>query len=387
MPEGLSENLIALVRSGIKNKKEQIDFGTLDLELLTKFASAHQVCYLVYSALIKCGADKSDPKIKSLFLSASRELLHSEHQSQAADKITEALTQSGIDFMPLKGYTLKQIYPERAMRVMGDIDILTDVAQYPKVSAVMDSLGYAFVCESDHEYIYKKDGVVIEFHKRLIPSYNEDFYEYFGDGLSRAAKTDSGRYAMSAEDTFIYLFLHFAKHYRDGGIGIKHVCDLYLYLERENPDRAKIEKALGSVGLSEFYKNILDMLGAWFDEKAQTDKTRHITQVIIMSGAFGRHREKVYAQALRAAANRQGRIISRVFPPVSVMKIKYKYLEKAPFLLPFAWVLRIFAAVIKKPNKLGRMFSEQVKVTGDDVTDYKNALLYVGLSFDKRKDK
>ena len=34
---------------------------------------------------------------------------------------------------------------------------------------------------------------------------------------------------MSAEDEMIYIFTHYAKHYRAAGVGIKHILDLWVY--------------------------------------------------------------------------------------------------------------------------------------------------------------
>ena len=58
---------------------------------------------------------------------------------------------------------------------------------------------------------------------------------------------------MTPEDEFIYLFTHFAKHYRDGGIGCRYVVDLWVFL-RNNPtmDPEKIKRELDKLQLREF---------------------------------------------------------------------------------------------------------------------------------------
>ena len=93
----------------------------------------------------------------------------------------------------------------------------------------MQKLGYAEKVESNHEYIWHKAGSYIELHKRLIPTYNKDYYSYFGDGWRLAKLKDGTRFSMTDEDQMVYLFTHYAKHYRDAGIGIRHIVDLWVY--------------------------------------------------------------------------------------------------------------------------------------------------------------
>ncbi len=96
----------------------------------------------------------------------------------------------------------------------------------------MNRLGYLPGVESNHEYVWdKKNMLHVELHKMLIPSYNKDYYAYFGDGWRLAKKYDGSEFKMSDEDTFVYIFTHFAKHYRDAGIGIRHITDIYVYLK------------------------------------------------------------------------------------------------------------------------------------------------------------
>jgi len=52
----------------------------------------------------------------------------------------------------------------------------------------MADLGYEELYESDHELVWNHDLMRIELHKRLIPSYNKDYYQYYGDGWQLAKK-------------------------------------------------------------------------------------------------------------------------------------------------------------------------------------------------------
>lgn len=383
MDKQFVDSLTVIVRNAVKGSLEN---ARPDLDRLLKISAMHHISCLVYTGAVAAEIDKNAPQMKQMFIAANRDILIHEIQLQELSKIKEALQKSGVDYMLLKGCILKNMYPSPDMRVMSDADIL--IRQYDKIADIMQKLGYTLSCESDHEYIWKKEGrLVIEFHKRLIPSYNSDYYAYFGDGFERAFKKESGafEYQFTDEDGFIYLFTHFAKHYRDGGIGIKHLTDLYVYLKHfQKLDMQYIENELKKLSLYEFYRNILDTLGVWFDKKPSTPITEHITQVIISSGAYGTHKAHIRAFALRHQSGK-GVFLQRAFPPLSIMKIKYKYLEKMPILLPFAWGCRIVNALFYKQDRIKTHTKDMKSISRSDIENYENSLLYVGLKFQKRK--
>ena len=66
-----------------------------------------------------------------------------------------------------------------------------------------------------------KSGVGKSTHTRL-------WQQIFGDGCRFATHKNGFCYAMSERDEFMFVFSHFVKHYRDSGIGCRHVTDLWV---------------------------------------------------------------------------------------------------------------------------------------------------------------
>ena len=154
---------------------------------------------------------------------------------------------------------------------MGDADILIRLEQYDRIRPILESQGFTEQTETDHELIWNDEELCLELHKHLIPSYNRDYYDYFGNGWQLAAADAHGRCAMDPEDTFIFLLVHFAKHYRDGGIGLRHITDLLVF-RRAHPvmDEGYIRTALERLELTEFYRHICRLLDYWFGELPAT---------------------------------------------------------------------------------------------------------------------
>ena len=388
MLTSFEKGIIALVKSGLTSEQAALpqDF---DIECIYPVAAMHQVRALMFSGAVASGIDSGSPVMKRLFDGLYSELLSSERQREQYTKLTALFEENAIDYMPLKGIILKELYPQPEMRCMGDIDILIKPSQYEKIENILIDLGCEHRVDSDHEYIWRtKNGVTFELHKRLIPSYNRDYYAYFGDGWERAIKTEENGFShrLSPEDEFIYLFVHFAKHYRDGGIGIKHFTDLRVYLDKVDPDRELIAEELKKLGLYEFFQNVLRTIAVWFDGAEGDAKTDLVTKTIIESGAYGLSRNKAASSVLREAANgvrdkSTARVFKMLFLPYKAMCEKYPYLKKYPVFLPIAYAVRIVDVVFNKPEKISANIKYIKATTPQRVDEYERSLKEVGLEY------
>ena len=289
-------DLLKLIYAAISKEKMKLsdDFSIASLIPLIKTHELHALCY--YGAL-ECGISSESEEMQSLFEQVCSHIFVSELQKRIACKTFTLFEDNGIEYMPLKGILLKELYTYPEMRTMGDLDILIKLEQYPKIKELLEAREYTEVTESDHELIWQKNNIHIELHKRLIPSYNKDYYTYFGDGWSLAVPECGTRYKMDDENQLVYLFTHFAKHYRNGGIGIKQMVDLYLYTKsKPDMDKERIRKALTSLSLLEFYDNVCHTLSVWFEGVEANEISELISNTIFKSGSFGTRESHLLAE-------------------------------------------------------------------------------------------
>jgi hypothetical protein len=255
----------------------------------------------------------------------------------------------------------------------------------------LTDLGFTYKTESNHEAIWENGKIVFELHKRLIPSYTKDLFSYFGDNpWERLIRVDENRfeYKMTENDTYIYLFTHFAKHYRDGGIGIKFLTDFYVYEKHNYLDYTYIEKELNKIGMLEFYKNTKRVLDVWFFDKQGDEITDFITDKIFASTTYGEKKEKLRAEALRlaqanknAGAGKRKRKMQMVFPPYSQMCNKYPFLKGWAILLPLMWVVRIISVLFKKKRGAIESMNRLDQISDQEVERYDAELHYVGIPY------
>lgn len=390
--EPLKRTVIDLVRGALAEGKTELD-NSVNLADVADIANEHQISSLIYYSAAKSRIDKNSDFMQSLFPLVCAQLVLSEKQLYESEKIFEAFRKNNIDFLPLKGAVMKKIYPRPEMRHMSDIDVLIKQAQYAKIESVMQGMGYEFQYESDHELVWKKDIVTVELHKRIMTSYNADFYRYFGDGWQFAIQGNGTEFYFSDEDFFVYLFAHFAKHYRISGIGIKHLVDIWVYRSaKKNLDEAYISDKLGSLGLLDFYENVLRTLSVWFENRHEDEKTKKITADIFASGEYGNKDVADVSRFIRdaGASGNSGREIKKrirtvAFPPMAIMKAKHPALAKLPFLLPFFWISRLIYILLFRADDVRAYRCSLRSITDDKIEARRKELEFVGLKFDGKE--
>ena len=381
----LERGVIDIVYSALTGEKADLpeDFNLLQG---TKIAKRHKIEAMFYYGAMNCGFDRNSPSMQELFMLTCGNVAASERQMYSVKELFSAFDEAEIDYLPLKGTLLKNYYPKPEMRSMGDADILIKTQQYDEIKKIMNNLGYTENVESDHELIWNKQNIYIELHKRLIPSYNKDYYAYYGDGWQLAKQKNGTCYSMTNEDNMIYLFTHFAKHYRDAGIGIKHITDLWVF-RKKHPDLDEnyIKNELKALQLYDFYVNIMNTLSVWFENGEADKKTDFITETVFSSGIYGKQINHIYSEALKISKSTKNikskKLFSLIFAPYKTMAQKYPLLKKAPFLLPVFWIYRLLNILIFKYDMVVSQKRDFDCMTAENINSYSEALNFVGLDF------
>lgn len=384
----LQQGILRILKSAITEEAQPLPEG-FSLEDALPMITKHGLETLAYTGAAYCGIPEDSPAMMILLQRYCKKMMRSERQMAAVNRLYEAFDEAQIDYMPLKGCKMKGLYPKPELRIMGDADILVRSEQYEAIKPVMEGLGYTPGVESDHEYVWHSEELYLELHRRLIPSYNRDYYAYFGDGW-RLAKHQTGfRYTMTDEDTFVYLLAHFAKHYRYSGIGCRHVLDLWVYL-RAVPDlnmhyiRAELEK----LRLVAFFDNVHRLLEFWFGDGEEDAKLTLMTEFIFDSGNWGSLQNYLLSEEVKsrriAGSVRGGRLRSlwlTLFPPVGDMVPRFPILEKAPWLLPVLWPVRWVGALLFRRDNIRTKYRDVRFATVARVDDYQKAINDVGLDY------
>lgn len=384
--DAAQRGIALLLKSAVTGEPEKLP-ADFSLEAALELISRHRIIPAVYEGAVRCGVDPGSPVMQGLLRESYFQTIDSEKQLRAAEGIFAAFEKAGIDYMPFKGCNLKHLYPKTALRPMGDADILIRTGQYERIRPVMMELGFEEKLETDHVYLWRSPSLEVELHKCPAPPEDEDLYGYYGDGWRFAVPGKGHRYDLSVEDAYVFLFAHFARHYRFSGIGCRHVLDLFVYRRKfPDMDMAYVEGELAVLGLLSFHRNVERTLAVWFADGPEDPVTELITQFVFASGNWGTLESHSLLQQVKrarergnAGGNRRQNLKAALFPPLRVMQRQYPLLKKMPLLLPLMWPVRIVQILLFRRKSVRKRRRIVSMITDEKVELYRQLLEAVGL--------
>lgn len=331
------------------------------------------------------GIPRSHPVIKELMIGFLEDIRRSRNQMQQLQAVYDAFDAQGVDYMPVKGAILKTLYPQPELRMMEDADILIRTEQLPVIRQIMLSMGMEERRGDTNEFVWNHPKLLLELHKTLISSQFGDFLDYLRNSWDFAAKEPKGgAYCFREENHFIFLVIHFAKHYMRGSTTPKDICDFWVFRNAyPQMDEDYIQSELQRVELADFYNNILAVLDAWFRGAEFTAQAKLITDVVFQHGitdnTTSQWNHMILSQQGDAHALGKTKVmfvLRKLFPTRFVLQGRYPILMKKPWLTPFYRIIRWFEIIFLQ-KRLNR--AVDVLVKGDVLQDYADHLNKVGL--------
>lgn len=269
----------------------------------------------------------------------------------------------GIWYMPLKGTILKDYYPAFGMRQMSDHDILFDSSRAEDVKRIMEAMGFTteHFGQGNHDVYFKEPVSNFEMHRSLFREvFDEKMYSYYKDVKQRLVKDDDNGfgYHFTDEDYYVYLTAHEYKHYSVGGTGIRSVLDVYVFFKKfgDTLDMSYIERECEKLGIAEFEKQSRTLALDLFGCKKLTDEDKQMLKYIVYSGTYGTLENSVNNN-IKKAGGKFRYVISRIFPPMTLVKEFYPVFYKYKILLP----ILPFYRFIKNITTRGMSVKTEVK--------------------------
>ena len=353
-----------------------------ELLSMTAIAKKHDLSHLFAlgldqnKLLKKCQAVSQKDIIKAVY--------RYEQLNYELGNLCKSLEEAKIDFMPLKGSVIRKYYPEPWMRTSCDIDILVHESDLEKATEyLVENLGYAYDRKGAHDVsLFLEKRLHLELHYTLIgdgvaKSSCEVLKDVWKSAFLRIGKKHW--YEMTDEMFYFYHVAHMAKHFEEGGCGIRPFIDLCILDNIENKDQNKRNELLQQGDLLRFAEIARLLSRVWFDDAAHTETTKQMEQYILRGGVYGTKENRIAVQQQKKG----GRIkyaLSKIFIPYDVIKFHYPILQKHKWLTPFMevrrWLKLIFCGHAKRTlNEL--KYNQTISADKADVT--KNFLENIGL--------
>ena len=375
------ELFLPVLKAALKNEKvsweEEIE-PVVWMELF-RIAGKHQVLPMIYEAVYDCpAARKIDPKILlPIKQQTIRAVMMQTLKTSEFLGLSEYMQKAGIRALVVKGIVCRNLYPNPDYRVSGDEDVLISWEQFEACHQVLTDYGMkvsdpAQDIQAVYEVSYGRPGspIYIELHKSLFPPESTAYGDLnrFFDGVHERSiqlSIDGKQIVtMGYTDHLFYLICHAFKHFLHSGFGIRQVCDIVLFANAYGKEIdwirilnqcREIHADLFTAALFRIGQKYLtfDPVLAGYPQdwqEIQVDEQLMLDD-LLDAGIYGdgtmsrKHSSNITLNAV--SSEKQGKksgnsVLKTLFPPVQNMEARYPYLKKHSYLLPVAWISRIW---------------------------------------------
>ena len=235
--------------------------------------------------------------------------------NQRCKEVSLIFADAGFKSCILKGQGNAMMYPEPLLRQSGDIDLWVDASKEQILSFVKKK--YTDVEVSSHHVEYPVfDDTDVEVHyapgfsfhrryqKRMERYIENRKVEQFNHGIVLDKTLE--RVNVPTNDFNIIIQLsHIQRHFFYGGIGIRHIVDLYYLLKQScgNVEVEELKVVIKSLGLWNFtcgimwvLENALGLGKEFLITDTNRKKGQFILKEIIQTGNFGQYEQRFFSK-------------------------------------------------------------------------------------------
>lgn len=283
------------------------------------------------------------------------------------------MTEAGFAPLVVKGLVCRRLYPKPSLRISTDEDLLVTREQFAPAAAFLESRGFRQPgpvkdpgIEFELDYA-RETGLFLELHCSLFAP-GAAAMSQFNEALSGAHQNSMELMAdgcpvrtLGAGDHMLYLLLHAFKHLIYSGFGLRQLCDILLWAETYGSqidwnELLEVCRKLRCYpfvsALFQIGRDHLDFdwvkAGIPGSVLCEPRPTQALLEDLLSGGAYGgatmsrKHSATITTNAVEAdRAGKKSSLLSSLFPSREDMAGSRPYLNRYPFLLPFAWGSRI----------------------------------------------
>ena len=377
--------LFAFFKSAINGKPASDDalreYSPDSLPALIKVASKHDLAHLLAEGLKINGLMPEDPAAEKAIFKA---IFRYERLKHEYDKICAVLEKAEIPYMPLKGAIMREYYREPWLRTSSDIDVLVKESDLDRATEIL-SIECSYKCGSKGPHdisLYSAGGVHIELHYDLLEvGRAANAVEVLADVWKTVSTRDGHRFFCEMPDEMFYFYhvSHMAKHFENGGCGIRSLIDMWMLDGMEDANCKRRDMLLRRGELLKFADAARHLTKVWLEDAHHTQLTKDLEDYILQGGTYGDGKNRVTLQGVKKGGKLRY-LISRIILPYEEMKFYYPVVQKCRILTPLMqvrrWCKLIFCGHLKRSTA---EINYSFKITDNKVKDTRKLLDSIGL--------
>ncbi|MDF2841903.1 MAG: hypothetical protein K0R00_329 [Herbinix sp.] len=326
---------------------------------------------------------------KECFEQSTRLIIWQAKRTRAFLSVYDKLVDAGLKPLILKGLVCRSIYVAYAdHRPSSDEDIYIKKEDFPLIKKVLLEQGFQMeqlevtdnlLSQIQEISFYNQEiDLLLEVHLNVMGKENfvrEKMNTYFEDVHESYISLEiDGHiiYTLNPTDHYLYLFLHFFKHFTLSGIGIRQAIDMFMFDKayHNQIDWKIVEDRIREVSAYKLYLDVMfigkQYLGFSGDTYYESYRVKTLLEDILQGGCFGNESRDftLGANIATSAMNKHNklRLLRVAFPECKNLIKGYPVLFKRPYLLPFIWILRLSKFVLYKGGTDKELLIKSIKV-------------------------
>lgn len=375
--------LISVIRSELtKTALDPVVLNCITDEILSELyvlSKAHDLSHIVSSVIEKYKIAGNKELIKKFQKQEMLAVYRTTQLQYETNRLKDMLNEAGVPFVLLKGAVIRPYYPAEHMRTSCDIDVLVNRENVKKAGKLIEKQLEGRKLEAGHYDITYAlpSGVHIEVHYAL-PEGKEKADRILETVWEYACPYEKSQFKLKDEFFVFYHFAHMAKHFKNGGCGIRPFMDLWIIENSMRIDLRCADNLLQKAELDKFAKGAIELTEAWFGDKPKSNLTENMQEYIFSAGLYGSIENGVTMS--RTEKSGFGHIWNRLFLPYSQMTEYFPSLKKAPVLLPLFWVVRVLRVIFG--GRLNKRITEaktSINVSDEELEKVRELAVKLGL--------
>ena len=380
--ENVQVQFLRALRAFLEKRTEALSFEEEEDWLrLHRLAAEQAVFPMIYEAVYPTASFQALPgPWKQQFKGEVRgTVIRQVMKTEAFLRLYRKILEEEKKVLVVKGAICRNIYPNPDARVSGDEDLYVEESAFRSVHDLFLKQGLQMQEGDDPEksqvvtYFDVSSGLHIELHRQLFSEesaaygrLNAAFEKVFAHAVQMEVQ-GVPLWTMSQTEHLLYLVFHGFKHFLHSGFGVRQVCDVVLFAKTYGAevDWDWLMEQAKSFRADVFLMNLFEIgeryLGVSREEAHVPDRIvkeyrefldcEALLDDLLAAGVFGdssmdrKHSSLITLNAVtsdgRAGVGTYA--LRTLFPGVEDLKKRFTYLEKRPYLLPVAWIQRIWA--------------------------------------------
>ena len=320
-----------------------------------------------------------------------RNVIINTNNFQEHGELHELMERQGIPYVAIKGLSSAAYYPVPSLREMGDVDFLVYERDFERAKQAVLGIGFAVDHGDDDKGIhiaFKRDPMSIWEQHRSINGIPEGdvgklIQREIDSTIETARMITLDGTACRVPDTFhhgLIILLHMISHMTSEGIGLRHLSDWAVFVNRLTDDEfyelfADKFKTFGVWKYAQIMTCVSEKyLGVghkrWAENKEINDELlRGVIADIMSGGNFGKKDANRYRE-IKYISNRGERtvdnknVIAQAFGTLNQKTYAdYPWIEKRKFFWPIGWTAEggRYVGLLIKGERKSKGTSEMLK--------------------------